>query len=1121
MADSFGQTYGRWEFRARTDLGRGLRLGDPALARLGEAPDRRRDRHRGGARPRTATRRTSSLHSGPRAATRSSAATPGDFTQWHTFAVDWLPDRITWYVDGRGAVHGHRQDAHPGQAHAPDDPARPGPGEGLDPAPDATTPAEVGCRSTGCACTRGRAPPRPRRRPRRPRAPRRRPPSPTATDARARVRRPNRRPGPVEPARGAHPARAGRGARPAAAHRRAGRGDRRARPPGARRGGGGRGQDRDDGRARRLAGRHGAGAPGAGPGADVHPQGRPAARRAGALAAAPPRRAHGCSTSSTPRGERRAALLAGEPTDRHLPRLRRAAGRRARAAAARRARRPAAGADGVVAARAPGGHAAGPTTSTSTVVPATVTDLAARAGRASWGSTSSSPEAVRAHAERMAAVLGRPRRAASGSGPSRRRPTSGGSRRSASGWRCCRWWRRSPRASGPSGRSTSPTSSPSPRASPTRTPRSATPERATYRAVLLDEYQDTGHAQRVLLRALFGTRPGDPVRPGGPTVTAVGDPCQSIYGWRGASAGNLARFRTDFPAADGPRRRVRPAHQLPQPAGGAGLANAASAPAARRPPAPSASGSCARGAGHRRRGDVRVALLPDVAAEIDWMADARRRAVGAPRRARGRRPRRPCWCAAAPTWTRSPRRCAPAGCPSRWSGSAGCSTPPRCATWSARCGWSPTRWPGPAAVRLLTGARWRLGVADLAALWARARELVPPPPPTPRRRTPAELALGALPGEQAEQAGLVDALDDPGPAAPTRPTGFARIRRLARELGWLRARARRPAHRPGRRRRARAPARRRDRRPPGPGRPGAPRRVRRRRRRVRRGRRGRHAARAARLPRDRRAGRGRARARRGRGRARPRAGAHRARREGPRVGGRRRAAPGGAGVPRPQDRRHLADQPGRAARPRCAATPLDLPGFGLPDGGDRKALRGRRQGPLRGPRRAAAGRGAAPVLRGAHPGRAGAARCPGTAGPPPATGPGCRRSSCTRSADGARRRGWAERARRRARSTRPPWSQPTALVARRPARRAVRRRPRRRRAGARGAARAGSGSTPEHPAATDPGAQLADCSTSNRAPEPRATDDPGGLGRRRRRAARRARRRPGPPGRRRCPRSCR
>src|SRR5262249_4212708 len=63
-------------------------------------------------------------------------------------------------------------------------------------------------------------------------------------------------------------------------------------------------------------------------------------------------------------------------------------------------------------------------------------------------------------------------------------------------------------------------------------------ERARYQVVLLDEFQDTSHAQLVLLRALFG---------GGHPVTAVGDPCQSIYGWRGASAGNLARVAREFP----------------------------------------------------------------------------------------------------------------------------------------------------------------------------------------------------------------------------------------------------------------------------------------------------------------------------------------------------------------------------------------------------------------------------------------------------------------------------------------------------------------------------------------------------------------------------------------------
>jgi len=65
-------------------------------------------------------------------------------------------------------------------------------------------------------------------------------------------------------------------------------------------------------------------------------------------------------------------------------------------------------------------------------------------------------------------------------------------------------------------------------------------ERARYQVVLLDEFQDTSHAQLELMRALFG---------GGHPVTAVGDPCQSIYGWRGASAGNMRRFAASFPAA--------------------------------------------------------------------------------------------------------------------------------------------------------------------------------------------------------------------------------------------------------------------------------------------------------------------------------------------------------------------------------------------------------------------------------------------------------------------------------------------------------------------------------------------------------------------------------------------
>ena len=65
-------------------------------------------------------------------------------------------------------------------------------------------------------------------------------------------------------------------------------------------------------------------------------------------------------------------------------------------------------------------------------------------------------------------------------------------------------------------------------------------ERLRFRAVLLDEFQDTSEAQLQLLHALF-VAPGEAV-----PVTAVGDPHQSIYGWRGASSTTLDRFRDDF-----------------------------------------------------------------------------------------------------------------------------------------------------------------------------------------------------------------------------------------------------------------------------------------------------------------------------------------------------------------------------------------------------------------------------------------------------------------------------------------------------------------------------------------------------------------------------------------------
>lgn len=67
-------------------------------------------------------------------------------------------------------------------------------------------------------------------------------------------------------------------------------------------------------------------------------------------------------------------------------------------------------------------------------------------------------------------------------------------------------------------------------------------QRARYKVVLLDEFQDTSYVQSLLFSSLFGA---------GHSVTAVGDPNQSIYGFRGASAGQLFAFRERFRTAAG------------------------------------------------------------------------------------------------------------------------------------------------------------------------------------------------------------------------------------------------------------------------------------------------------------------------------------------------------------------------------------------------------------------------------------------------------------------------------------------------------------------------------------------------------------------------------------------
>lgn len=58
--------------------------------------------------------------------------------------------------------------------------------------------------------------------------------------------------------------------------------------------------------------------------------------------------------------------------------------------------------------------------------------------------------------------------------------------------------------------------------------------------LLIDEYQDTNHAQYIIAKMIVERSNN---------IFAVGDPDQSIYSWRGADIGNILRFQEDFPGA--------------------------------------------------------------------------------------------------------------------------------------------------------------------------------------------------------------------------------------------------------------------------------------------------------------------------------------------------------------------------------------------------------------------------------------------------------------------------------------------------------------------------------------------------------------------------------------------
>jgi DNA helicase II / ATP-dependent DNA helicase PcrA len=332
-------------------------------------------------------------------------------------------------------------------------------------------------------------------------------------------------------------------------------------------------------------------------------------------------------------------------------------------------------------------------------------------------------------------------------------------------------------------------------------------ERARFGAVLLDEYQDTGYAQRVLLRSLFAVaaRSGSATAGHPIPVTAVGDPCQSIYGWRGACATNLPRFTIDFPGVDGTPAVTRGLlTSFRNPPEVLAVANAVSGEP-RSGPVRVGELRCRDGA---EPGEVRAALLPDVRAEVDWVAATlaeRWHATLADRGVPLTAPPTAPLTAAVLVRRRADMAALAAALrardvPVEVVGLGGLLETPEVRDLVSVLRLLVDPLAGTAAVRLLTGARWRIGAADLAALWQRAREQTMDHE-TPMNQGPVKGAgpeevldalPGELPGEGAEAAGLVDALDSPGDPARYSELGYQRLRALGAELRALRRRVTQP-----------------------------------------------------------------------------------------------------------------------------------------------------------------------------------------------------------------------------------------------------------------------------------------------------------------------------------------
>jgi DNA helicase-2/ATP-dependent DNA helicase PcrA len=297
--------------------------------------------------------------------------------------------------------------------------------------------------------------------------------------------------------------------------------------------------------------------------------------------------------------------------------------------------------------------------------------------------------------------------------------------------------------------------------------------RQRYRFVLLDEYQDTSAAQRVLLQQVFAE---------GHPVTAVGDPCQAIYEWRGASVANIDHFPHHFPRADGagPARRYPLVDNRRSAPRILALANDVAGPLRAVHPGVEPLRAAAAGRGP---GEVVVALHDTHDEEVAWVCD---RVVDLHRR-HGSWEGIAVLARTAATLVDVDSELRRRGVPTRLVGAAALLQVPVVAELRALLEVLDDPASDPALVRLLTGPRWRIGLRDLAALGSLSPASARAPGGTPDLDAALRLAvLGSDPVDRPSLAETIEAALATDGDARLSPPAVHRLTRLTAEIRRLR-----------------------------------------------------------------------------------------------------------------------------------------------------------------------------------------------------------------------------------------------------------------------------------------------------------------------------------------------